>query len=205
MTLSELIWFNSNIKFDSKPVYFFSDKNLNFNDQLFNDNRNIKPWDDIKIEFRLKDTQKTYWLQIIDALPKLRKDIILKRNAKKLVIFDHHIVRKSLICSLNKLTSKELYLILIVTNTVKPTTQDCFGYLFKSSDFNWKNVFLILNTNLDTKVPIFQYKVLHNTVYVNKIMLFKFGKVIYLRCSFCKLHEEIIIHLFCDCLIIKKI
>ena len=43
MSLSEFIWFNSNIKVDSKPVHvsFFSDKNLNFIGQLFNDNGNI--------------------------------------------------------------------------------------------------------------------------------------------------------------------
>ena len=57
---------------------FFSDKNLNFIGQLFNENGHIKPWEDIKIEFHLKDTQKIYWLQIIDALPKPWKDAILK-------------------------------------------------------------------------------------------------------------------------------
>ena len=40
---------------------------------------------------------------------------------KNLVIFDHHIVRKSQVCSLNKLISKELHLILVDANTVKPT------------------------------------------------------------------------------------
>ena len=64
-----------------------------------------------------------------------RKD---KRNAKNLVIFDHHTVKKSQICNLNKLTSKELYLILVNTNTGKPKTEDYFENLFKSSDFNWK-------------------------------------------------------------------
>ena len=45
---------------------------------------------------------------IINDLPKTWKDIILKDigNTKNLVIFDHHIVRKSQICSLNKLNSK---------------------------------------------------------------------------------------------------
>ena len=45
MILSEFIWFNSNIKVDSKPVHFsfFSDKNLNFIGQFFNDNGKIKP------------------------------------------------------------------------------------------------------------------------------------------------------------------
>ena len=61
MTLSEAIWFNSDIKVDSKPVhfYFFSDNN-----------GNIKPWKNLKIEFYLIDIHKLYWLQIIDALPK---------------------------------------------------------------------------------------------------------------------------------------
>ena len=83
---------------------------------------------------------KIYWLQIIDALPKSWKDTILKYKeiAKNLVIFDHHIVRESQICSLNKLTSKELYVILVDANSVKPTAQDYFENLFESSDFNWK-------------------------------------------------------------------
>ena len=123
---------------------FFSDKNLNFIGQLFNDNGKIKPWEDIKIEFHLKDTKKIYWLQIIDALPKSWKDIILKDkgNAKNLVIFDHHIVRKSGICSLNNLTSKDLYLILVDANTVKPTAQDNCENIFKSSDLTGKKYIL---------------------------------------------------------------
>ena len=157
----------------------FSDKNLNFIGQLFNDNGNIKPWEGIKTEFRLKDTHQIYWLQIIDALPKSWNDVILKdkENAKNLVIFYHRIVRKSHICSLNKLTSKELYLILVDKNTVKSTAQDYFENLFQSCEFTWKKMyFLIRNTTLDTKVHMFQCKVLHNILYVNK-MLFKFGKV----------------------------
>ena len=51
---------------------------------------------------------------------------------------------------------------------------------------------------------MFQYKVLHDTLYINK-MLFKFGKAISPRCPFCKLHEETIMHLFYDCLIVKRI
>ena len=36
-------------------------------------------------------------------------------------------------------------------------------------------------------------------------MLFKFGKVIFPRWSFCKLHDETIMYLFHDCLIAKRI
>ena len=122
---------------------FFSDKNVNVIGQLFNDNKNIKLWKNTEFEFHLKDTHKIYWLQIIDALPKSWKDAILKDkgNAKNLVIFDHHIVRKSQICSLNKLTSKELYLILVGKNYVTPTAQDYFKNLFETSQFNWKKIY----------------------------------------------------------------
>ena len=63
---------------------------------MFNDNGNIKPWEDIKIEFRLRDSQKIYWLQIIDAFSKSWKDDILKdkRNAKNLVVFGNPHSRK---------------------------------------------------------------------------------------------------------------
>ena len=170
-----------------------------------NDNGNIKLWKDLKIEFHLEDTHKIYRLQIIDALPKTWKDIILKDkgNTKKVVIFDHHIVRNSQICSLNKIT-KELYLIAVDVNTVKPTEQDYFENLFETSQFNWKKNFLIRHTTLDTKVRMFQCKVLHNILYANKI-LFKLGKVTSPRFSFCKLHDETIMHLFCDCLIVKRL
>ena len=160
MILSEFIWFNSNIKVDSKPVHFSFFSNKNFIGQFFNDNGKTKTWEDIKTEFHLKETQKIYWLQIIDALPKSWKDANLKDkgNAKKLVIFDHHIVRKSQICSLNKLTGKELHLILVDANTFKLTAQEYFESPFESSAFSWKNIyFLIQNTSLDTKVRMVQY------------------------------------------------
>ena len=105
---------------------------------MFHDNGNTKLWKEI--EFHLRDTHKIYWLQIIDALPKTRKDILFKDkgNTKNLVSFDHN---------------------------------------------------------------MFQYKVLHNILYANK-MLFKFGKVPSPRC---KLHDETIMQLFCDRLIVKRI
>ena len=122
MILFEFIWFNSNIKVESKPVhfYFFSDKNLSFIGQLFNENGNIKALEDIKIEFHLKDIQKIYWLQIIHALPKSWKHAIFKNkgNTQIVVIFDHNIVRKTQVYSPNKLASKQLYLILFDANTV---------------------------------------------------------------------------------------
>ena len=51
---------------------------------------------------------------------------------------------------------------------------------------------------------MFQCKVLHNILYAKKI-LFKFGKVNSPRYSSCKLHNETIMHLFYDYLIVKSL
>ena len=47
----------------------------------------------------------------MDALPETWKNMIFidKGNIKNLAAFDHHIVRKSQVCSFKKLNCKELY------------------------------------------------------------------------------------------------
>ena len=76
---------------------------------MLNKNGIVKRREDIKVEFHLRNI--LYCLPKVNALPKTWKDMILKDkgNARNLVLFDHHIVRKFQICSLNKLISKELY------------------------------------------------------------------------------------------------
>ena len=96
-------------------------------------------------------------------------------------------------------------MILDETNIAKPATQNYFDNLFETSQFNWKKIYLLIrNTTLDTKARMFQYNVLHNILYANN-MLLKFGKGSSSRWSFCKLHIEIIMHLFYDCLIVKEL
>ena len=72
------------------------------------------------------------------ALPKTWKDIILKDkgNTNNLVIFDHHVIRKSQIYCFNKVASKRLYLILVDANAVKLVAQDYFENLFETSQFH---------------------------------------------------------------------
>ena len=73
-------------------------------------------------------------------MPKSWKDIILKKkgNAKNLVTLDHHIIRKPQFCSLNKLTGKDLHLILVDTNAVETTEPDYFENLLETYEFNRK-------------------------------------------------------------------
>ena len=67
-----------------------------------------------------------------------------------------------------------------------------------------KIYFVIIDTYFDTKTRTFQYKDLHNILFANN-MFFKFRKVTSLLGSFCKLHDETIMYLFYDCLIVESI
>ena len=77
------------------------------------------------------------------------------------------------------------------------------GYLesfFESSTVDWKGIYLLPGQNIiNTKHCSFQYKILNNVLYLNKL-LFKFRKVKYPLCSFYKSAEETIIHLFSESL-----
>ena len=51
----------------------------------------------------------------------------------------------------------------------------------------------------DSRLQVFQYKLLNNVLYLNKT-LFKFGKIDSPRCPFCKMIEETPLPLFYDCI-----
>ena len=50
---SQFLWFNKQLRIDNKSFIFkeLSDKNLNFLNQLYDPEGNLKQWEDIKQEF----------------------------------------------------------------------------------------------------------------------------------------------------------
>ena len=110
---------------------------------------------------------------------------------------DHHLIKN--ILSLEKLTSKEIYSILISKRISIPTLQQYFNSLFPDSDLNWKLIYLLpREISRSTSCRAFQFKILNTVLYLNK-MLFRFGKAPSPLCSFCKLHDETLIHVFSSC------
>ena len=109
------------------------------------------------------------------------------------------LLKKKQVYSRGKLNSKKLY-ILILGYYKKPTSQGYFEAFFESSTIDWKYIYLLpRKTAINTKHRSFQYKILNNVLYPNKL-LFKFGKVQSPLRSFWKSAEETIIHLFSECL-----
>lgn len=80
-----------------------------------------------------------------------------------------------------------------------PTSQKYFANLFPNLQLEWKDIYMLpRKVSMDTKLRIFQYKILNNILYLNK-QLFTFKKTNTKLCSFCKLQDEIINHLFVEC------
>ena len=124
--------------------------------------------------------------------------MINKGNAQQLTLFDHHLSRNCHIYCLQKLTTKELYQLYIDFNSRTPTAQYYFETYFQTTDFDWKNIYLMpRRSTIDSYLRIFQYKILNNILYLNK-MLFKFGLIETSSCSFSKLKDETLLYLFVE-------
>lgn len=78
-------------------------------------------------------------------MKKTSKDIIWKDkdNARNLVVFDHHIVRKYDIYSVKKYTTTMLYLTLVDNNFVRAIAQDYFENPFETSRMFQYKVYII--------------------------------------------------------------
>ena len=87
-------------------------------------------------------------------------------NSTNLFIFDHHLIKKNNLYCLNKLGSRELYQIQI---SEKPTLQLYCEWYFNKFVLDWKSIYLSPRlVTVDTKLRVFQYKILNNILFVKK-------------------------------------
>ena len=90
-------------------------------------------------------------------------------DAKNLIIHGHHLIKGSRILILEKLTSKELYQILVSSRTNKVTLVTYFETKFNGNSLDWPKIFLLPRlTTYNTYLRSFQYKILHNILFLNK-------------------------------------
>ena len=151
--MSQFLWYNIYSQIDEGGVHLsrFSQNNLNFVSQLFNTNGLIKAWHLLKQEYHLNNNSYFQWLQLINSIPEKWKLTIKQSSsdAKNLIIHGHHLIKGSRILILEKLTSKELYQILISSRTNKVTSVTYFETKFNANNLDWTKIFILprLTTN----------------------------------------------------------
>ena len=98
------------------------------------------------------------------------------------------------------MSSKEIYSILIESTDLKPSSQMYYKKFFQNSNLDWKTIYMLPRiVTKDSRLQVFQYKLLDNVLYLNK-MLFRFVKIDSPLCSFCKMIGETPLHLFYNCI-----
>ena len=111
-------------------------------------------------------------------------------NSINLAIQDHHLIKKHQILCLNKLDSKELYNIQPLANFLKTTSQVYFENIFAGHVFEWDKIYIVpRRVTTDSKIRIFQCKILHNVLYLNK-KLFEFNKINFPECFFANVKKR---------------
>ena len=99
---------------------------------------------------------------------------------------------------LDSIFSSKLYWKLIEIIQVYPSAQHKFSTLFQDSgDLDWEVIYQIPHiVTLHTKTRVFQYKLLNPIICTNK-SLYKTKMIDLPLCSFCKILDESLEHLFC--------
>ena len=79
---SQVIWFNKNIKIDSKPLCnnSLANQGINYVGQLFNGNGMTKVWFDIKTQFNFSNKQHYFWIQLINLIAKSWKEELVEKS-----------------------------------------------------------------------------------------------------------------------------
>ena len=97
---------------------------------------------------------------------------------------------------IGKLNPRQLYSLLVYNHPLTPISQKYLNELLKTDSFDWKEIYLLPRlVTRDSYSCSFQYKILNNFLYLNK-KSFMFRKSTSLLCSFCKLSDETVLHLF---------
>ena len=101
---------------------------------------------------------------------------------------------------INSVTAKSVYNLCISHTFLPPTSENLLSTKFNIEDQKtWSSVYLLsASATLDTKIRMFQYKILDNILYLNQ-RLYHMKSVVSPLCSLCKREVETISHLFLRC------
>ena len=128
-----------------------------------------------------------------------------KNVEKSYVIQDPHLIKNTRVIVLDKLTSREIYSVLLLSSGNTPTSQKYFGKVFPNEKLDSKKIYILPRVvTINSFQRNFQYKILHNILYLNK-MIFTFGKIKTPLCSFCHSYDETIKHIFLECICVKQL
>ena len=93
------------------------------------------------------------------------------KNISDLIFNEHHLIKKHQICCLGNLNERELFNVQLTPSVEKLTAQTYFDKKFQNLGLEWKNIYTLPGrVTINTNLCIFQYKSLHNILYLNDML-----------------------------------
>ena len=146
----------------------------------------------MKNEYHLDNKFYFQWVQLIHTIPLIWKQKIYnseKNVEKNNVIQNHHLIKNTRVIALDKLTAREIYSVLLLSSGNTPTSQKYFGKVLPNENVDCKKIYVLPRViTINSFQRNLQYKILHNILYLNK-MLITVGKIKTPLCSFCHPHD----------------
>ena len=94
-------------------------------------------------------------------------------NVRNLLIQDHHLIKGARILTLEKLSSEELYSMLITKFIDKPSSNVYFENVFPNTKFDWTKMDILNRIKtINTYLRSFQYKILNRILFLNQKLCF---------------------------------
>ena len=94
-------------------------------------------------------------------------------NVRNLLIQDHHLIKGARILTLEKLSSEELYSMLITKVIDKPSSNVYFENVFPNTKFDWTKMDILNRIKtINMYLRFFQYKILNRILFLNQKLCF---------------------------------
>ena len=160
----------------------------------------------ISEKFDLSANAFLTWYGVIQSIPTEWKNVIRNTNfsiesysQKAMINYRHGIFIGDNFCGITKVKTSMIYNALVQKSFVPPTSRNQFSQKFDISEKDWPKIYSLAGKcSIDSGTRIFQYKILNNTLYLNK-HLFQCKLAESPLCSICGVEDETVIHLFAEC------
>ena len=198
----EVLWNNKNIKISKKSINWLLWKNKNIWNihDIVDDQGSFLALEVLKQTYNLNCNMLQY-NALKDAIPGRWRQILKTMTIPRATINHNEmyiITTNKNVIPLHKISNKLLYWSLIEKKQTTPIIKDKWTTEFNLNKKDWQQVFIISKIINDTKIRVFQYKLLFNLIPCN-LYLFRIKKSDTYNCKSCNEIDNIIHHIYsCD-------
>ena len=208
--LSEQLWNNKFILSNSKSIDYpaLKTKGLAQIRDLFSKDGSVRTWESISQMYDLEPIDFLKWLGVLQSIPPSWKKMI--RSCTEIsegeeetncgIEFEGKYIR------IQQITPKIIYKCSVSSNYNPPTAREYFSRKVQITCPDiCKSIYLLpRKVTVDTKIRMFQYKILNNILYLNR-RLYLMKKVGSPLCSMCGMEVETLAHIIIHCKYSKKL